>query len=370
MLKSKKFFVTALMTLALICAALATAPGLADGGQNHQGLNNNYGVSGGNINNISKAFCCSGTLGALVRDSSNNLYILSANHILALSDQATPGDDISQPGLIDNNCQVLRIVADFSTGVPLGNNVDAAIAALRSGTMNTTGNIEDIGTICATVRSPSVGLSVAKSGRTTGFTTAAVGSIDTNVKVQYQKGCGKGRKFTITYTNQVVVNGSGFSAGGDSGSLIVTNDGNHQPVALLFAGSSSSTIGNPIGQVLSGLSSALGRTVSFVGGTCSPFPPAASGPTLTLQPYVYGQQMPQLPDQATQRAIQVLNQHRDELMLRSQILGVGVGRSDENDNEAAIIVYVDRTAAARPFVPDNLDGVKVRIELTDPFIAY
>lgn len=369
MFKRKKFLVPALTTLALICAALATAPGLADGGRNHQGLNNNYGVSGGNINFRSKAFCCSGTLGSLVQDN-NTKYILSNNHVLGLSDQAQPGDDVSQPGLVDNNCQVPRIVADFTIAAPLGSsNVDAAIAALRSGTMNTTGFIEDIGTICATVRNPSVGLSVAKSGRTTGFTTGSVGSIDTSVRVQYQQGCGKGKKFTITYTNQVVVNSSSFSAGGDSGSLIVTNDANHQPVALLFAGSSSSTIGNPIGQVLSALSSALGRTVSFVGGGCSPLGPA-NGLTSGVQPFIYGPQMPQLPDQATQRAIQVLNQHRDELMVHSQILGVGVGRSDENDNDAAIIIYVDRTAVARPFVPESLDGVRVRVELTDPFIAY
>ncbi|NQU97374.1 MAG: hypothetical protein HQ548_07005, partial [Chloroflexi bacterium] len=40
-----------------------------------------------------------------------------------------------------------------------------------------------------------------------------------------------------------------FSAGGDSGSLIVTEDGNN-PVALLFAGSKFYTVANPIGDVL------------------------------------------------------------------------------------------------------------------------
>ncbi|HSP05731.1 MAG TPA: hypothetical protein VLR94_01065, partial [Acidobacteriota bacterium] len=51
-------------------------PVLADGGPNHQVLNDNYGVSGGNVNDITKRFCCSGTLGSLVQDSSGTLYIL------------------------------------------------------------------------------------------------------------------------------------------------------------------------------------------------------------------------------------------------------------------------------------------------------
>ena len=47
-----------------------------------------------------------------------------------------------------------------------------------------------------------------------------------------------------------------FSAGGDSGSLIVTN-GTQQPTGLLFAGSTTHTIANPIQAVLA----ALGVTI-------------------------------------------------------------------------------------------------------------
>src|SRR6185436_13828912 len=126
--------------------------------------------------------------------------------------------------------------------------------------------IEDIGVPSSTVVNPSVGLGVAKSGRTTGFTTGTISSINTSVNVQYQKDCNAGKKFTVSYTNQVVINSSTFSAGGDSGSLIVTNNAAHSPVALLFAGSSTTTIGNPIGEVLIKLGTALGRTFSFGGG--------------------------------------------------------------------------------------------------------
>ena len=145
--------------------------GSADGGPIHQQSNTNFGVSGGNVNDSTRRFCCSGTLGALVQATNNAFYILSNNHVLGLSGQANPGDDISQPGLIDNNCQTPPIVADFTLAPQLGSNVDAAIAQLRPGAMNTAGAIQDIGVPSSVVKAPTVGLSVAKSGRTTGFTT-------------------------------------------------------------------------------------------------------------------------------------------------------------------------------------------------------
>ena len=87
-----------------------------------------------------------------------------------------------------------------------------------------------------------------------------------SVHDEYQISCGSGKKSFISYTNQVLINSSSFSAGGDSGSLIVSNDGNFNPVALLFAGSSSTTIANPIGEVLTKLGTALDKSVSFGGG--------------------------------------------------------------------------------------------------------
>ena len=79
---------------------------------NTEGLNSNpstnqtaqtgmiaLGTSGGNDNDYDTyqdrsgtpyiADCCGGTLGALVEDTARNQYILSNNHVLAESDQAT-----------------------------------------------------------------------------------------------------------------------------------------------------------------------------------------------------------------------------------------------------------------------------------------
>jgi hypothetical protein len=341
---------------------LLSSPGLvskssADGGANHQSRNLNFGVSGGNVNDSTRRFCCSGTLGALLRDNNNNLYILSNNHVLGLSGQASAGDDISQPGLIDNNCQIPPIVADFTVAPQLGlSNVDAAIAKLRPGAMDASGEIEDIGVTSSIVATPAVGMSVAKSGRTTGFTTGTISSINTSVSVQYQMGCGQGKKFVVSFTNQVVINSSTFSAGGDSGSLIVTNDSNHQPVALLFAGSSTTTIGNPIGQVLTQVSSALGMPVSFVGTT-----QAASMATLASNAPL---------SQDIELAEVARVKHERELMSQPGVIGLGVSGADGNSGDAAVVIYVNRTVGRPPALPARVDNVKVRVVFTDPFVAY
>jgi hypothetical protein len=357
--------------LALFSSVLTS--GLADGGSNHRSRNQHFGVSGGNVNDRSSAFCCSGTLGALVTDGTNS-YILSNNHVLARSDQAVAGEDVSQPGMIDMGCRVGTIVADFTGAAPLGpSNVDAAVAQLRPGTMDSSGFIEDIGVPGNSIVSPAIGMSVAKSGRTTGFTTGTISSLNTSVSIQYQKGCNGGKKFNVTFTGQVVINSSTFSAGGDSGSLIVTNNSSHNPVGLLFAGSSTTTIANPIGLVLTRLGTALGRTFSFGGG-------GGGGAAATTQdeiqgpgrrPFTPGIQslMPELPQQAVDRASAVLENHRANLMFQPAVMGVGVGASGRADGEAAIVIYVNKDAGNRPFLPDSIEGIPVNVILTDQFIA-
>jgi hypothetical protein len=329
------------------------------------------GVSGGNVNDATRRFCCSGTLGALVTDGSAT-YILSNNHVLARGDQAAAGEDVSQPGLIDNNCAIATVVADFTIASPLGSNVDAAIAQLRTGTMDSTGFIEDVGVPSRSVVAPTVGLSVAKSGRTTGFTTGTIGSINTSVSVQYTTSCGGGKKFTVPYTNQVVINSSTFSAGGDSGSLIVTNNSAHNPVALLFAGSSSATIGNPASLVLTQLSAVLGRTLTFVGSGTASATTQNGKAQAQVEPFVrgFGGQMPQLPLQASDRASVVLENYRANLMATPGVIGAGVGVTSESDTEPAIVIYVDRTSGNRPVFGSSLDGVAVRVVHTDPFVAF
>jgi hypothetical protein len=344
-------------TSAFALALALTAAGLlADDGANHRVSSDSYGVSGGNVNDRSRAFCCSGTLGSLVKDSNDTLHILSNNHVLARTNAAALGEDVSQPGMIDNGCGIAEVVADLSAYPLVGSsNVDAAIAALRSGAMRSDGYVEDIGVPSAATAGPAVGLPVAKSGRTTGFTTASVGAINANVNVQYQQGCGSGRKFVVSYTNQIVINSDTFSAGGDSGSLIVTNDDNHHPVGLLFAGSSTTTIANPIDEVLTRVGTALGKSVSF--------DLVASGSGTQTQT------TSALSTEEIARGTRAKDAHAPQLMSNPAVFGVGVGEDPENPGRAAVVIYVQR-GLARAAIAGELDGVTTQIIETDPIVAF
>jgi len=342
----------------VLVLALAGTALVADDGADHRVSSELYGVSGGNVNDRSKAFCCSGTLGALVADDAGTRYILSNNHVLARSGAGATGDDISQPGMIDTNCQVAERVADLAYAAPLGtSNVDAALAELRPGAMAADGEILDVGVPGSPVNA-TVGMSVQKSGRTTGHTTAAVSAINVSVQVQYQQGCGSGKKFRVTYTNQVAISSSTFSAGGDSGSLILTNAGN--PVALLFAGSSTTTIANPIGEVLVRLGeAAAGKTFGFdlSGG--------GSGGSNRGQ----GRIESALSAEEIERGSRAKAAHERRLMDDPAVLGVGVGEDEFAPGRAAVVVLVRRGAAANGLTR-QLDGVAVRVIETDEIVAY
>jgi hypothetical protein len=213
------------------------------------------GVSIGNENE-----CAAGTLGARVTKG-GNVYILSNNHVLARQNAGSPGEDILQPGRFDTSPQC-SIPANSSIGTLSqfvqinfsgGNNtVDAAIASTTTGNVGNATFSGGYGVPNSTTRTAALNMAVLKCGRTTGCTHGTVASINATVNVQYEGG-------TAKFVNQVVVTGKrgAFSKAGDSGSLIVTDDANANPVALLFAGGQTSTIGNPIGAVLSALGVAI-----------------------------------------------------------------------------------------------------------------
>ena len=94
-----------------------------------------------------------------------------------------------------------------------------------------------------------LGLNVQKYGRTTRLTHGQITGVNATVSVCYAVSgltCTKQAR----YVDQLIISPGTFSGGGDSGSLIVTDDSNLNPVALLFAGSSTVTIGNRIDLVL------------------------------------------------------------------------------------------------------------------------
>lgn len=149
------------------------------------------------------------------------------------------------------------------------------------------------------------------------------------------------------------MNSSSFSAGGDSGSLIVTSD-TAQPVGLLYAGSSTSTIGNPIADVVS----ALG--ITFIGSTSTH---AVSCPT-GGPPAGAGRGVSQAD---LHRAIEAKNNNKRQLFADPAVQGVGVGANAAG--EAVVVIYLESGRAER-FIPEFLDGVRTQVIRTDRFTAY
>ena len=227
------------------------------------------GTSGGWRYDLANGFCCGGTLGSLVSKGGTQ-YVLSNYHVLEADivsggngRVAQAGDPVVQPGLIDVNCTAANAqnVASLSGIKSLpGSNVDCAIASSISGQVRTDGSILEVGTISASTVGASVGQRVKKSGRTTGLSRSSVSGLNATVSVAYENECAGGSAFTKTFTGQIVIRnrGSKFLNSGDSGSLMVEDVAtNPRAVGLLYAGSSTTAVANPIGQVLSYLGATM-----------------------------------------------------------------------------------------------------------------
>jgi hypothetical protein len=349
------------------------------------------GTSGGNANDSSTntsartITCCGGTLGALVVDSSNTQYILGNTHILARTDLAqvpsSPqlGEAILQPGLIDTGtCTAsgARTVANLSAFYNLETGpapkVDAAIAQVVPGNVDPLGNILYLGDRAdangvpipggphqGTGATATLGMPVAKTGRSTGLTCSSVLALAMNVNVNYQKGCGTGTTFSVNYTNQIAVAGGSFSAEGDSGSLIVSQD-KADPVALMYAGSDTDTVGNPVAPVLNFFASG-GKKLTFVGDP-NPMGHRVFGCSLPVEPASASttQAATTVASDVTQKAAAVRDAHAPELLAHPEVQAVGVGASRDNPREAAILFFVT-AGQKRTNIPAQVEGVRTRI---------
>jgi len=208
-----------------------------------------------------------GSIGARVADGSGNVYVLSNNHVLANSNDASIGDAALQPGPYDGGTapadQIGTLAAfntiDFSGG---DNTIDAAIARSTTSDLgNATPTDDGYGAPSATIfgdangdhvfddEAALLGLNVQKYGRTTKLTHGQITGINATVTVCYEVFFGFCIK-AARFVDQLVIEPGTFSGGGDSGSLIVTDNDQKNPVALLFAGSSTQTIANRIDLVL------------------------------------------------------------------------------------------------------------------------
>lgn len=235
------------------------------------------GVSIGHLN------VTAGTLGCLV-ERDGTLHVLSNNHVLANSNDASEGDPIIQPGAADGGGDPEDRIARLTDFVPIefeeggdgdgscpvgdaaATTLNAAAAAVGSDTRlravrarqaenrvdaaiarpvdpdDVEERILEIGTVAGVVEG-TLDMEVQKSGRTTEHTTGTIEQVDVTVRVSY----GAGR--VATFVDQLMA--GPMSQGGDSGSAVL--DPERNLVGLLFAGSNNSTIFNRSRDVLDGL---------------------------------------------------------------------------------------------------------------------
>ncbi len=222
-----------------------------------------------------------GTIGARVKDGSGNVFALSNNHVYANQNEASPGDNVLQPGTYDGGVDPTDAIGTLHAYQPIDftlsgvNYIDAAIALSSTDLLGNSTPPDDMygrvgyGAPSSITQAASLGLPVQKYGRTTGMTHGEVSAINAYVEVCYEQlwiFCIKSAYFY----DQIQISGEGFSGGGDSGSLIVTDDANKNPVGLLFAGSDTTTFANRIDLVLNTFS----VTIDDGAGT-TPDPPVA-----------------------------------------------------------------------------------------------
>jgi hypothetical protein len=191
-----------------------------------------------------------GTIACRVIDGAGNVYALSNNHVYANQNDASIDDAVIQPGTYDGGSSHADDIGTLFAFEPIdftgaNNTIDAAIALSSTDDLGNATPSDGYGTPKSTIVAPAVGMTVMKYGRTTGQTKARIGGINATVNVGYGSGVAR-------FVEQILISGGSFSAGGDSGSLIVVGKGKdvRKPVGLLFAGSSSLTVANPINAVL------------------------------------------------------------------------------------------------------------------------
>jgi S1-C subfamily serine protease len=227
------------------------------------------GISIGNVQ------ITAGTYGCMVtRDGQR--FVLSNNHVLADANKAPLGSVVVQPGTYDGGKnpadrigvlqEFVPIAFDGTTPTPPPTGCGAQLARFFGihveppKPFNEPGNNKVDCALCKpddeALISPDIlgigvprgvvlgtlGMAVTKSGRTTGLTNGEIEQIDVTSRVNFGGPI-------ATFTGQLLA--GAISQPGDSGSAVLDTDRN--VIGLLFAGSNTSTLINPIQFVLEAL---------------------------------------------------------------------------------------------------------------------
>jgi hypothetical protein len=188
------------------------------------------------------------------------------------------------------------------------------------------------------VKEATLEMGVCKSGRTTAFTTGTIRVLEATMTVNY------GLDRVATFEGQIV--STAMSQGGDSGSLLVTND-THHAVGLLFAGSSQATIFNPIQAVLDQL------RVEIRGQTTGKQALASD-------------------------AQRVRYKYQEMLMSKANVVGVGIGlrhAGGKRTDDLGLVVMVRRKVpqvllAPEDVIPTEIEGIPVDVKEVGDIVVF
>lgn len=191
----------------------------------------------------------SGTFGCLVTDS-KYYYILSNNHILSYYGKVPLDTLIVQPSTKILTPDPENAIATLSKFIPLQmattksepiNYVDCAIAKITKRSQVYT-QIAFIGRIKA-ITNATLGIDVQKVGSITELTYGKVTGLNVRCRIFGKKG------EVCIFKNQVIT--TKMTEGGDSGSILLNM--NMEAIGLGMSGSTTTTMFNPIKEVLSAL---------------------------------------------------------------------------------------------------------------------
>lgn len=190
-----------------------------------------------------------GTLGARTSKGSS-IYLMSNYHVLVPNATTITAVRITQPAICTNVASyrvgTLALYYPITFNTSANNRYDAAWGSTTTSLVSTRVPA-GYGTL-GSVTAPTLGMYVQKYGRTTQFTQGYISSVNVTSNIGYSQGTAR---FIGLVMIKPTAGYSSFSAGGDSGSLIV-KQGTNQPTALLFAGSGSYTLACPLPGLLDG----------------------------------------------------------------------------------------------------------------------
>jgi hypothetical protein len=369
------FLISAVSSADPTKTALASVSVIPLENQEEQSLPIKLGTSGVNA---TVGDCCSGTLGALLVDQKGRQYILSNNHVIGKLGRAKPGEAIVQPGYLDTLCDfsLPNTVAHFTFAAPiLMATADAAIAQVVTGAVDPQGEIIGLGGIASdgsyipaapanTTVKATVGMPVAKSGRTTGLSCGTVLGVSGGVCVDYPSGCGNTTALTVCFSGQVIM--GSLVQPGDSGSLIVDAD-TAQPMGLVVGSTADGrfTSANPVMDILSALKTGTGLTFNFVGGGQHPVS-CASARAAAREDLIA--ESIAIPSQEIAHAMDVQKRYERTIIQDAAVIGTAIGNSDVTSGHASLLLFLER-GKVHGQLPSTLEGVPVRLMTTGRFQA-